>query len=902
MPAPPLYRRHWFVVTAAVALILLVWLALAANRLLSARDLALDGVSRLESIRAEVTVDAVTDGDLTRQLEEAAAVFSSAHDRTRSPLVTPLRLVPWVGTQIRSADALSNSAGQVTNALADAAAEVADLSGLAADTDRVTVASRALAITRTARGVLTEVDLGPSEGLIGSLADARERFSTELGEADGLLADLETASTGVAEFLEGPSTYLLLAANNSEMQAGSGSYLMAGTVRVANGKLEIGEIRNTSELILESGSVEIPDGDLADRWGWLDLSSDWRNLSPTPRFAPNAQLAAAMWQELENEAIDGVIVLDPIGLSAIMAATGPVEVDGRSINADGVVRELLFDQYWEDDVEVRRDRLKEIATAALRAVDESATDLITLAKGLQDAAAGRHILAWSLHSEQQAAWQVIGIDGALDEDSLSVAVINRGANKLDSFLNLDAHVTVAEAGDDRTVRLSLTLHNQAQAAFPQYVLGPAAGLGNEPGTYVGVLAVNIPGFASQAAFRDVESLVAAGVDGVSQVIAVWVEIPPGAILNHELMFQLPGELTSMRIEPSARVPGIEWSAGGRQWLDAAAAVLDLTTDTVTGAAFERQVQRVVFEPDPLANPVAPIPFMRVDGDVETTVIVNWQELDGDPGIDVWERPDGGEWTVVGTDFSRTPLTLTDRIRTQEYCYRTALHRAPDSFSATECITVPAALGFVRFGSSPDDYFSSDDFIGRGDLDVRVLVAPDDWGPDFWQMFAGQYDSPNADRSWRFGIDVFTALVGNFSGDGLEDLGANRGLTPSFRDGRRKWVRMTVEPSRGILRFWTSNGGTVWTQLGDDRTFSPIDALNDSRGRVYVGTDRPGSDNPFAGKLYYVEIRDGVGGPVIANLDFRTPDQLNPASGEWTDDHGNTFRPHGSGWEYVSVGD
>jgi hypothetical protein len=497
---------------------------------------------------------------------------------------------------------------------------------------------------------------------------------------------------------------------------------------------------------------------------------------------------------------------------------------------------------------------------------------------------------------------VIGIDGTVDADSLSVAVINRGANKLDSFLSLDADVIVAAAGDGQTVRVSLTLENRAEAAFPQYVLGPAVALGNEPGTYVGVLAVNIPGSALQAAFQGVESLVAAGDDGASQVIAIWVEIPPGEILNHELSFQLPADATSLRIEPSARVPGIEWSAGGRQWIDAADAVLDLASNTVSGEAFERNVQRVIFEPDPLANPVAPIPFMRVDGDVETTVIVSWQELDGNPGIDVWERPDGGEWTVVATDLTTTPLLLNDRIRTQEYCYRTALHRAPDSFSARECLTVPAALGFVRFDGNPADYFSATDFVGPGDLDVRVLVAPEDWGPEFWQMFVGQYDSTRADRSWRFGIDVFTALAGNFSGDGVEDLGANRELTPSFRDGRRKWVRMTVEPARGLLRFWTSSGGTVWTQLGDDRTFAPLDGLHDSSGRVYVGADRPGSDNPFAGKLYYVEIRDGVGGPVIANLDFRTPTQLDAGSGEWIDDHGNVFRPHGSGWEYVAVGD
>jgi len=841
-PARQLLQRRWVWIAVGFATLLTLWASLAARQLSQARDLALDGVDRLESARALVSVDAVTEGELTVQLEEAASAFASAHSRIRSPLLAPLRLVPWIGTQVRSADALSRSAGVVTDALAAAAADIAHLSSAAGDMNRVAVATEALTLSRQTRDVLDGVDLGPDAGLTGSLADARRRFATELEEATRLLSDFEVAAAGVAEFLEGPNTYLLLAANNSEMQAGSGSYLMAGTVRIVNGRLEAAELRPTSELLLERDSVEIQDEDLAARWGWLDLAVDWRNLSPSPRFPANAELAAAMWKELEGEDVDGVIVLDPVSLAAILSATGPVDVDGRTIDAGGVVRELLFEQYWEDDVEVRRDRLKEIASAALRTVDESDTDLVTLAKVLQDAAAGRHLMLWSHHPRQQEAWQVVGIDGTLTPDSLSVAVLNRGANKLDGFLNIGARL-----------------------------------------------------------FREADTLVTFGPDGDSQVIAVWVEIPPGQLLVQELKFTLPGS-HALRIEPSARVPGIVWAAAGRRWIDAADAVLDLTTGTVTGEALERAIAPIAFEPDPLNNPVAPIPFMRIDGDVETSVFVSWQKLQSNPGIDVWERAAGGDWALVGIDLTTTPLILTDRTRREEYCYRTALHVAPDRFSAIECLVVPAALGYVRFFGDPGDYFSAPDFVGSGDLDVRVLVAPDEWKPDFWQMFLGQYDSQPNDRSWRFGIDTFDALVGNFSQDGFEDLGANRQLSVSFGDGRRKWVRMTIEPTGGVLRFWTSNGGSVWTQLGDDRTFNPINGLHDSTGPVYIGTDRPGSDNPFAGKLYYIEIRAGVNGPVVASLDFRTQAQLDATSGRWTDDHGNVFSPHGTGWEYVGAED
>lgn len=897
-PLAPRKRRRWPWVIGVAALLVAVWLNAAASRIFQARDLALSGVGRLETVRQDVNIDAVADGELTADLEAAAEDFETAQSEVRSWLVSPLRLMPWVGTQIRSADALSGSAARVATALAVASADVEALATVAAETDRVGVAREALAIVQRTKQSFADLDLGPAGGLTRSLADARIRFTAELGEASDLLDEVEVAAAGLAEFLEGPTTYLLLAANNSEMRAGSGSYLQAGTVEITNGRIDVRRLRPAGEILLEPGSVEILDDDLAQRWGWLDIASDWRNLSASPRFAANAELAASMWEELEDETVDGVIVLDPVALAAVLAATGPVDLDGRIIDDSSVVRELLFDQYWEDDVEVRRDRLQDVSTATLQAIDRTDIDLVTLAKRMQDAAAGRHLLAWSRQPVQQQAWQSVGIDGAMDPDSLMVSVLNRGANKLDSFLTVAAVLESERGEQGRTVTVEVRLDNTAQSAFPDYVLGPALALGNEPGTYVGILSVNVPAAAVRPRFAGVESLVASGSDGSGQVVAMWVEIPPGEQLVHELVFELPDSSPTIRIEPSARVPGVIWSAAGANWIDAADALVDLSAGTVSGEVLERAIEPIVFEPDPISNPVAPIPFMRVDGDVETTIVVSWPAVQVGRGVDVWERRDGADWMQVGADITDRELWLTERAREAEYCYRTALATAPERFSVSECIVVPAALGFMRFPGDPDDYFSASDFVGSGDLDVRVLVAPDRWTPEFWQMFAGQYDSNPNDRSWRFGIDIFTALVGNFSEDGFVDLGTNQEIPVSFADGRRKWVRMTIEPTEGRLRFWTSNGGSVWRLLGGALEFEPIEGLHDSVGPVYVGTDRPGSDNPFSGDLYYLEIRDGVNGPVIANLDFRTPDQLDTASGRWTDDHGNVFRPHGSGWEYV----
>ncbi|MGI9648303.1 MAG: DUF4012 domain-containing protein [Acidimicrobiia bacterium] len=893
----PFLKRRRRQIALVGAIVAFVWAGLALMQLRSARDQALDGVTHLESVRNSLSVDSLTGGELTAALAEASSDFDAANKAIRSPLVAPLRLVPWVGTQVRSADALSSTAGRVSSALALAANDVARLADDAAEMDRVAVARQALSIVQRTRESFGEVDLGPSRWLMRSLADARDRVETELDEATALLADAEAAGLGLAEFLEGPTTYLLLAANNSEMGAGSGSYLQVGTVEVVNGVLAVDELLPAGDILLERGAVEIPDPDLDALWSWLDIAVDWRNLSPSPRFPANAELAASMWAELQGENVDGVLVLDPIALSAILGTSGAVDVDGRTIAAEDVVRELLFDQYWEDDVAVRRDRLDEIAHAALGTLDESGIDLVSLARSLQDTVAGRHILAWSPHPQQQAAWEAVGADGDMTSESLAVSVINRGANKLDTFLEVEAKLDFESAGDGHQVALTVTLDNRASAAFPTYVLGPAASLGYEPGTYSGLLAVTLPGAAAQPAFAESGSEATSGPDGPGRVISVFVEIPAGQRLVHRVSFGLPSTVAGLRIEPSARVPGIDWTAAGSSWIDTATTTMDLASLTVAGSPIDDPSDASEFNLDPIRNPVAPIPVLGVDPDVETTVTVAWPDLPTTRMVDVWERPGDSDWVLVGRDLSVAKLHLPGRQREVEYCYRTALHDAPERFSAVECLVVPPSLGFMRFNGDGDDYFSADDFISEGDLDIRVLVAPDRWTPAFWQMFAGQYDTAINQRAWRFGIDVFDSLIANFSTDGFGDMGENGRLPLSVRDGSRSWMRVTIEMSEGRLRYWVSEDGVAWTQLGDDRSFRPAGPLHDTSGPVFVGSDRPRSDTPFDGKLYYLEIREGVDGRVLSNLDFRDPDQMGETEASWADDHGNVFTATGSGWEY-----
>src|SRR3954447_22605803 len=160
----------------------------------------------------------------------------------------------------------------------------------------------------------------------------------------------------------------------------------------------------------------------------------------SPRMPASAPTALAMWRAAGRDPVDGVIVVDPVGLAAVLRATGPVEVNGERVAADDLVPLLLNGQYQSygrslGEQADRRELLGTIAKSAFRALDAGDWTPTTLARELATAVAGRHLLAWGADAVEQRGWVAAGLDGDLRTDSLLLSVLNRGTNKLDWFLH-----------------------------------------------------------------------------------------------------------------------------------------------------------------------------------------------------------------------------------------------------------------------------------------------------------------------------------------------------------------------------------------------------------------------------------------------------------------------------------
>ncbi len=575
--APGSRRTRRRLVIVGVLALLAVWGAFVAVSLVRARRDTRAGIDALQQVQNDLSPGELLRGKGIGQLRVAGADFSRARHRVRSPFLLPLRIVPVLGRQITSVDTLTGSAARVVtigiNAVDGARAAVE--AGHPVGQARVTLVNHIAAIADHSADQLQTVDLGPTH-LIAPLADARSRFEARLGDVRDAIAKLRAASHGLADFLQGPSHYLVLAGNNAEMRVGSGTFLQIGLLTVDHGALRLDEMHSVGAYPVPAGAVPLS-GDLAGRWGFLHPNVEWRNLGASPQFPAQAELATQMWHAATGGTVDGVLALDVVALKDLLLATGPVRLaDGTTIAPDQVLTDVMLRQYLGlsgyPDQSTRRDRLSEIARGALDQLSQGGWHAADLIDQLRGAAQGRHLLAWSDHAAEQAGWTAAGIDGSVAPAAVLVGLHNRGGNKLDQFMAVQGTVTTGPAPAGFGVTLRLRLHNDTPlTGLPQYVEGPFPGsVGAAAGLYQAFAVFELPKFADSIRVSvggHPSPLVTAGPDGPSQVVSVYVQVPRGKSLSVVVTFTTPQVDRSLLFAPSARVPAIAWTASRMAWSD-----------------------------------------------------------------------------------------------------------------------------------------------------------------------------------------------------------------------------------------------------------------------------------------------------------------------------------------------
>ncbi len=566
---PQLWWKRWLLVTGVL------WGAAVLQAGLTARSHALEGESLARTLTEVTTVEQLTNADLgllRANAEQSVIEFRAAQHEFDRPLLFPVRVLPILGRQLESATALANSGASLAESLVPVLTTAEEVLGESADPDRLAQLRNIEAVLVRAEANARDLDLGPSSGLLGPLHEARLEFIEKQTSFVDTASTANVALAGMISFLDS-SNYLLLVPNNAEMRLGIGMPLSIGEINVVDGDIQSPDLQPTNELY-PVPYVPIVDDDITARWGFLSPANDYRKLGYSARFAEwSGPQAVSMWNTQQQAVVEGVVAIDPFVLGALLDVTGPVTIDGLTIDATTATDYLLIDQYIEYSdraVEVqdeRRERQSVLAGAIVARFGQSSWDPIDLLNVLKPLAEARHILVYSSDATEQEAWESLGVSGTLQGDEVGAYLLNLTASKTDPFVDVSVEYSdvVTDAGVEAT--LEITIANRTPSDVSDFTAGIWDSIGIERGDYLGRLAIYAPASATDVRFSPETPLEVFGPDGQVWVMATRVTIPRGATITRTATFTLPLTQTEMTVLPSARYGGTTWLIGGAPSVD-----------------------------------------------------------------------------------------------------------------------------------------------------------------------------------------------------------------------------------------------------------------------------------------------------------------------------------------------
>jgi hypothetical protein len=326
---------------------------------------------------------------------------------------------------------------------------------------------------------------------VRALDDARVKLATSLGE---LAVDLRDAAVGAKALpallgADHPTTLLLVAQNLAEERATGGLVGSFALVRAQEGRITLLRSGTDADLVDADRPVVDLGPDFQARYGRAEAASTWRSANLTPDVPSAGRILAGLSATQLHVNVDGVVLLDPVALSYVLRATGPVDVPGLgSLSGDNAVSLLLKDVYarYPDagDQRARKQALRRAFDTVVVRLQKPATG--GLARELVRAVSTGHVFLYAVDPSLQTELERSRIAGALPSSGpfLSVVTQDVGGSKLDYYLHRSvsydsepSDVAVALGAGPETVesaKITVSLRNDAPAdGLPSYVTNRA---------------------------------------------------------------------------------------------------------------------------------------------------------------------------------------------------------------------------------------------------------------------------------------------------------------------------------------------------------------------------------------------------------------------------------------------
>jgi Protein of unknown function (DUF4012) len=501
----------------------------------------------LNEVRSGFTVEKALTGDL-RPLDDAVLRLKSANSRLSSPFLVPLRPLPFVGRQLASARAIVRTAANLAE---PSVVGLHEVQAVPSDAP-LGVRARAMAAAGTAtieklQTRLKAVDLGPSEGLLGPLADARNELIDGINRIQPKLPDATTGLQAVTEVMTGNHKYLILAGNNAEMGAGAVVPLTSGILEVNDGKLSVGSWVWLDSPTIQHINVGAGSGPLGELWSFVQPGRDLHEMTQSPSFPLAAPLAVSVYESWSKTKVDGVILVDAEALMKLANRIGPTTLGGKELSGEALRTYIFHDQYLQlgdsleaEDSFARHDAVLDLSERTMQRIVSDPGSLPNLTKDLLDLAHDRHLMVWSSNTNVQASAHTMRADGSLPDDAALVAINNRGGNKLDWFSQFTMNAVRTPGPERDAIWVDVELRSWAPAGNePRYVIGPNGEASERAGQIVGYLSVVAPRGATEMNFEGDGQLVVNGTDDGHPVLSRLVRVDAGGTWRGVWSFSVP---------------------------------------------------------------------------------------------------------------------------------------------------------------------------------------------------------------------------------------------------------------------------------------------------------------------------------------------------------------------------
>ncbi|MFJ6268588.1 DUF4012 domain-containing protein [Pseudarthrobacter oxydans] len=437
------------------------------------------------------------------KIGEISEYTRAAKDAANDPVWTLASTLPGVGANFSAIAEVTRSADDVATlglkpllkvySSLDWNSAVPRASG----TDLAPIKSAAPSITSAAHAVrvsadrLNQID---ASTLLPEVSEPLTRAQTQLEDVTGTLSAAADAAHLLPKLLgdETPRTYLLMIQNNAEVRASGGIPGALAVLEIDSGKLSLGRQSSAVEVGVMSPPLQI---DAAQQQIFSGrLGKFMQDVNLTPDFPTAASTARAMWDKKFDEQVDGVISIDPVVLSYILDALGPVRVADADLiglagsglplelSGNNVVATLLSDVYQRIEQPALQDAyFAGVAQEIFSALASGNADEKGLVEGLTRGAEEGRVLLWSGYKDEQAVIAKYGVSGSVSGPSVSPAqfgvYFNDGTGaKMDYYTKRTVQLIKEcprDGYEETTVRITSTntAPGDAATSLPPYVTG-----------------------------------------------------------------------------------------------------------------------------------------------------------------------------------------------------------------------------------------------------------------------------------------------------------------------------------------------------------------------------------------------------------------------------------------------